>query len=102
MEHSGGGSFQDVTANYLFGYQTISMPPYEPIIADCEFDGRCDIFNSGSSFEGDHQSTSILFQNEKGQFTVTGRAILSASVADMGSMAAAAMHPNDQWYFIYS
>ena len=96
LENSGGGSFQDVTTNYLFGYQTVSMPPYQPIIADYDFDGRRDIFISGPSFEGDHQSTSILFQNENGQFTDTGRSILSASVADMGSMAAAAMGPDNQ------
>ena len=102
LENDGGGSFQDVTANYLFGYQTVSMPPYQPIIADYDFDGRRDIFISGPSFKGDHQSTSILFQNENGQFTDTGRSILSASVADIGSMAAAAMGPDNQWYFIHS
>ena len=52
MENNHGGSLQDVTANYLFGYQTVSMPPYQPIIADYDFNGRRDIFISGSSFEG--------------------------------------------------
>ena len=83
LENNGGGSFK-TSPPTPFGYQTVSMPPYQPIIADYDFDGRRDIFISGPSFEGDHQSTSILFQNENGQFTDTGRSILSASVADMG------------------
>ena len=102
LQNNGGGSFEDVTSSYLSGYQAVSMPPYQPIIEDFNFDGWRDIFISGPSYEGEHRSTSILFQDESDLFIDTGRALLSAHVADTGSMGAVAMGPNKQWYFIHS
>ena len=97
QENNGGGRTSRRHRQLPFRLPNRFHATYQPIIADYDFDGRRDIFISGPSFEGDHQSTSILFQNENGQFTDTGRSILSASVADMGSMAAAAMGPDNQW-----
>ena len=87
--------------NYLFGYQTVSMPPYQPIIADYDFDGRRDIFISARALKGIINPPAFCFRMK----TVNLRTRDGPSCPPAcrhGQYGGGAMGPDNQWYFIHS
>lgn len=100
LENRGNGQFVDVTEQRLLGYATHSNASYHPVFGDFNRDGLTDIFVSESSFEGDHNSTSLLLQVSSGQFVDTGRAELSRLVDSFGGIAGLVRGPDQAYYLV--
>lgn len=101
LENKGGGSFEDVTASKLVGYNTNSNVSYSPVIRDFNQDGLIDIFVSESSFDEDNISTTFLMQQQDGTFVDTSRQPLSLGLDDNGGMAGVVRGPDEVYYVVY-
>lgn len=100
LQNLGGGSFSDVTDRYLPNYRAESNVAYSPVFIDLDGDGRTDIFISDSSYEGDHDSTSVLLQQNDGTFLDTSRDAFSALVSDNGGTASVVRGPEGRKYLV--
>ena len=100
LENLGSGQFRDVTSSYLLGYELNSNVSYNPIFADVNLDGRVDIFLSESSWEGRHDSTTLLLAQQDGTYVDTGRLQLSALIDSAGGMATLVRGPDQGMYVV--
>ena len=101
LENKGNGSFEDVTAAKLIGYDTHTNVTYAPVIRDFNQDGLTDIFVSDSSFNIDNVSTSFLIHQQDGTFLDTARQALSSGLDDSGGMAGVVRGPDGVFYVVY-
>lgn len=83
----GNGQFIDVTTEYLLGYDKNSNISYNPIIEDINGDGLTDIFLSESSWDGAHNSTTLILAQQDGSYVDSFRQELSALIEPRGGMS---------------
>lgn len=101
LENKGNGSFEDVTASRLIGYNTQTAVSYAPVIRDFNQDGLIDIFVSESSYHVDNISTAFLMHQQDGTFVETARQALSSGLDDSGGMAGVVLGPGGVFYVVY-
>ena len=101
LVNRGQGRFEDVTANWLLGYDHNTNSAYAPLFVDVNGDGRLDIFMSDSAFgAGPNRSTTLLIQQPDGRFQDTGRDLFSAYLDPMGGIATLAQGPSGQFFLV--
>jgi hypothetical protein len=96
LMNMGSGIFEDVTDDYLSGYNIVSESPYHPLTPkDFNLDGLLDLFVDGATFNtSTHQSASLLLQNKDQVFVDTIRNELSTSISASGGVSTLAMSDN--------
>jgi hypothetical protein len=71
IKNNGDGSFVDVSAQFLVGYNHVSSPDYSPSFLDINSDGLTDILLSASGPIANHNA--ILLKQVNGSYSELGR-----------------------------
>lgn len=95
------GLFEDVTDQYLKGYNNRAGSPYHPVLVDANNDGLIDIFLSEADWTSTpHASTSILVQQDNGTFVATGINTFSPLISNDGGIASLLRGPDNKKYLV--
>jgi hypothetical protein len=98
LKNLGDGKFEDVTDEFLVGFDGTGYLGYYPQLVDVNFDGRLDLFLSSPDWLEKYNSTTLLLQLENGKFFDTGRTLLNEAID--GGQGAIAKGPASQFYLL--